>query len=251
MPKCGVIGNWKMNQSLEEIQTFFNDLKFTADGGTFGIVPQALHIQKCLELAKGSGLQIGSQNISEHDNGAFTGELSAQAVKEIGAGFTLVGHSERRSLYGETNQIVNEKVIKALSLGLTPVLCIGESLEQRESGQTFDIVLSQIKEGLKSVSIDNVDQLVLAYEPVWAIGTGKTASPEQAQEVHAKIRALLIEIYPSLGNEMSILYGGSVKPSNIKYLLSQKDINGGLVGGASLTAQSFSELCEAADFANK
>ena len=159
--------------------------------------------------------------------------------------FTLLGHSERRSLYGESDEFINKKVLKAIQKGLTPVLCIGETLSEREAGKTLDVVLGQVKAGLNGVELNNESELILAYEPVWAIGTGKTASPEQAEEVHAAIRELLIKLYGETGKDISILYGGSVKPNNVKDLLSQPNINGGLVGGASLKANDFSALCAA------
>jgi triosephosphate isomerase len=245
MPKNYMIGNWKMNQSLSEIETFFNEIKLENNQNNFWIAPQTIHISNCIRLANDAGVLIGSQNISDQENGAFTGELSSDSLMEVGGHFTLVGHSERRSLYGESDDFINQKVLKAIEKGLVPVLCCGESLEQRESGKTFDIVLSQLKAGLKNVELNNFAELIVAYEPVWAIGTGKTASPEQAQEVHAKIRSLLIELYGELGQDLSILYGGSVKPNNVKDLLAQTDINGGLVGGASIKADSFADLCAA------
>lgn len=245
MPKNYMIGNWKMNQSLSEINAFFNEIKLENNQNNFWIAPQSLHIATCIKQANEAGILIGSQNISDQDNGAFTGEISGDALMEIGAHFSLIGHSERRSLYGESDSFINSKVIKAIDKGIVPVVCCGETLEQRENAQTFTTVLSQLKAALKNVELNNFAELVIAYEPVWAIGTGKTASPQQAGEVHSKIRALLIELYGDLGNELTILYGGSVKPSNIKELMEQDDINGGLVGGASLKAESFNLLCAA------
>jgi triosephosphate isomerase len=244
MAKTYMIGNWKMNQSLEEVKSFFTSLKEqNLSQGNFWIAPQLIHITTSLEIA--GNIKIGSQNVSHQGNGAFTGETSAVSLKELGVHFSLVGHSERRALYGETDQSVNLKTKKILEVGLVPVVCIGETLEERESGKTLDVVLSQIKNGLQDIKLTSESQLILAYEPVWAIGTGKTASPEQAEEVHAAIRKLLNELYPSIGQEMSILYGGSVKPANVASLLSMPNINGGLVGGASIKADSFSDLCRA------
>ncbi len=243
--KTYIVGNWKMNQSLDELTGFFNTLKETSvPAGNFWIAPQLVHISKSLELTTGSQFKIGAQNSSQNDFGAFTGETSVESLKELGAHFSLVGHSERRSYYGESNEIVNVKTKKILEKGILPIVCIGETLEQREAGKTLDIVLTQVKEALAGISINSADDIILAYEPVWAIGTGKTASPEQAEEVHAAIRSTLKELYGDLGNDISILYGGSVKPANVTELLNQPNINGGLVGGASIKADSFAALCK-------
>ena len=240
-----MIGNWKMNQSLSQIRTFFSELKLQDNQNNFWIAPQTMHLSLAIELGSKTGALIGAQNCSDQNHGAFTGENACDSLMELGCHFTLVGHSERRSYYGETDEFTNKKVSKAIEKGLVPVLCVGESLEQREANKTKDIVLGQIKAGLKGIDLNNESELIVAYEPVWAIGTGKTASPEQAGEVHDSIRSLLVEIYGETGQDISILYGGSVKPSNVKDLLGQKNINGGLVGGASLEAVSFSELCAA------
>jgi triosephosphate isomerase len=245
MPKNYMIGNWKMNQTSEEITSFFSDLKLENNQNNFWIAPQTLHIDKCLALASTTGVLIGSQNCSDQDHGAFTGEVSTDTLMEMGAHFTLVGHSERRAYFQESDAFINSKVAKAIEKGLVPVLCVGETLEEREADKTFDIVLGQVKAGLDSIELNNEAELIVAYEPVWAIGTGKTASPEQAEEVHSKVRDLLVELYGETGKDISILYGGSVKPNNVKELLEKTNINGGLVGGASIKAESFSELCAA------
>lgn len=245
MPKNYMIGNWKMNKSLEEIKGFFGEVNLSNNQNNFWIAPQNIHVSTCIELAKDKGILIGSQNSSDQEFGAYTGESSTESLAELGAHFTLVGHSERRSYYGETDSFINSKIKKAIEKGLVPVFCIGETLEERESGKTFDIVLSQVKNGLIGVELNNESEIIVAYEPVWAIGTGKTATPEQAEEVHAKIRELLQELYGEMGQDISILYGGSVKPGNVKELLSMPNINGGLVGGASLKADSYEQLCSA------
>jgi triosephosphate isomerase len=246
MAKNYMIGNWKMNQGLNEIKDYFAGMKEQAlPAGNFWIAPQSLHIGKSLTEAEGSGFKIGAQNCSDQDFGAFTGEICTTSLKEIGAHFVILGHSERRAYYNETDTFINAKVKKAMENGLVPVLCCGETLEQREGNQTLDIVLSQIKAGLEGVKLTDASELIIAYEPVWAIGTGKTASPEQAEEVHAAIRNTLKELYGDLGNELSILYGGSVKPANVSDLLAQPNINGGLVGGASLKVADFTQLCKA------
>lgn len=198
-----------------------------------------------MDLGAKAGVLIGAQNSSENEFGAFTGETSVDSLSEMGVHFTLVGHSERRTLFGETDETINKKVLKASQTGILPILCIGETLEEREAGKTLDIVLGQLKAGLKDLKIQNESEVIIAYEPVWAIGTGKTASPEQAGEVHNAIREVLSEIYGDFGQDISILYGGSVKPNNVEDLLAQPNINGGLVGGASLKAESFNALCSA------
>lgn len=246
MAKNFMIGNWKMNQTQNEINSFFNEInKLDLPSGNFGIAPQLIHIPLALSLTKSSPIKIGAQNCSNENFGAFTGETSTESLKDLGAEFTLIGHSERRSYYNETDEFINNKVKKALSTNLTPVLCIGETLEERKANKTLDIVLGQIKAGLADISIKNADEIILAYEPVWAIGTGETATPDQAEEVHLAIRELLKELYGSIGNDISLLYGGSVKPENIVELLAKPNINGGLVGGASLKAESFYALCKA------
>jgi triosephosphate isomerase len=245
MAKNYMIGNWKMNQSLKDIEDFFSGLALTDNQNNFWIAPQTMHLTKALELGAKAGVLIGAQNCSDKDHGAYTGETSTDSLMELGCHFTLIGHSERRSYYGETDEFINSKVKKAIEKGLVPVLCVGETLEQREAKQTTDIVLGQIKAGLNRVELNNESELIVAYEPVWAIGTGKTATPEQAGEVHNEIRNLLTELYGETGKDISILYGGSVKPNNVKDLLAQTNINGGLVGGASLKAESYRELCDA------
>lgn len=245
MAKNYMIGNWKMNQTLTQIEEFFGGLDLANNQNNFWIAPQTMHLPKALELGAKAGVLIGAQNCSDQDHGAFTGENSTDSLIELGCHFTLVGHSERRSYYGETDEFINKKVAKAIEKGLVPVLCIGETLEEREADKTSDVVLGQVKAGLKDIKLNNESELIVAYEPVWAIGTGKTATPEQAGEVHNEIRSLLTELYGETGKDISILYGGSVKPNNVKDLLAQENINGGLVGGASLKFESYRELCDA------
>lgn len=245
MPKNYIIGNWKMNQSLLEIKDFFETIQSShLEKGNFWVAPQSIHIDNCLTLAKNTPILIGAQNCSNQNSGAFTGEISCMAIKEIGAHFVIIGHSERRTYYAETDKLVNEKVLKSLENKLVPVICIGETLLQRELNKTLEVVLGQLTQGLEGVKLTCEDELIIAYEPVWAIGTGKTASSKQAEEVHFSIRSKLIELYPNFGEKISILYGGSVKPSNIDELLSMPNINGALVGGASLKASDFSILCK-------
>lgn len=234
-----------MNQTMSDLDSFFSEMtSANLDNGNFWIAPQAIHIAKALELSS-STFKIGAQTCSEHDFGAYTGEVSATSLKDMGAHFVILGHSERRAIFGENDTAINAKVKKVLASKLIPILCVGESLQERENGKTLDVVLGQLKEALRDVRLTVATDLLIAYEPVWAIGTGKTATPEQAEEVHAAIRSLLTELYSEIGKDISILYGGSVKPENVKDLLAMPNINGGLVGGASLKAQDYSKLCQA------
>lgn len=236
-----IVGNWKMNQNLSEIKSFFTEINAIPPkaGVHAWIAPQTMHLQHCLKTAS-VFLKIGSQNSSEHINGAFTGESSPTALKELGAYFTLVGHSERRSIYGETNETVAAKTKTALENDLIAIVCVGETLKQREANQTLQVVESQIA-FLKEQGFS--EKILVAYEPVWAIGTGLTASPEQAEEVHAFIRKTLADMWTEeQAAQTPLLYGGSVKPENVNELLAQSNINGALVGGASLIASKFKQL---------
>ena len=247
-----IVGNWKMNQSLQKIADFFSTLqsmeteKLNCEAW---IAPQAMHLTSVLEQAKDLGknwnLQVGGQNIAPQDSGAFTGENSPAALKDLGASFTLVGHSERRTLYLESGEELREKMIKALQHDLKAIFCVGETLAERESGQTIQVVAKQLQEGLTSLPREKLNNVIVAYEPVWAIGTGKVASPQDAQQVHQDIRKQLSALAIA-ADKTVILYGGSVKPENIEDLLSCPDIDGALVGGASLSAESFAQLCHKA-----
>jgi triosephosphate isomerase len=247
MRKIHMVGNWKMNQTKGQIDQFFQDFNGPKEstGHCAWIAPQALHLHYMIERY-GDKLSYGAQNCSEQDFGAFTGENATESIKDMGAIFTLVGHSERRSLYGEDNQLLNKKVHQAIKSGLQVIYCVGETLEERESGQMEEVLRQQIIEGLKDISESLSSSLIIAYEPVWAIGTGKTATPDQAQEAHAFIRDLISTQLGLPGEKTPILYGGSVKPANATELLGQKDIDGGLVGGASLKGDSFAQLCQIA-----
>jgi triosephosphate isomerase len=188
-------------------------------------------------------MELGAQNVYWEEKGAFTGEVSPVMLKEIGVKYVVIGHSERRTYFHETNETVNKKVRSALKAGLLPIMCVGERLEEREAGKTFDVIRDHVTVGLKGISKEDILKIVIAYEPVWAIGTGKTATPDQAQEAHLYIRGLLKEIYnESVAQSVRIQYGGSVKPENIKELISQKDIDGALVGGASLKVEQFAPI---------
>lgn len=247
MPKTYIVGNWKMNQNIHQLNEFFSEMeKADLPTGNFWIAPQAIHIHPAVKKTNDVDMKIGAQNCCDRNSGAFTGEISPESLKDIEAHFVILGHSERRAIYKENDELINGKVQLALDNKLVPILCVGESLSQREAGKTLDVVLTQVEKGLKDIKIASADELIVAYEPVWAIGTGKTATPEQAEEIHAQIREKLCKIYPDFGAELSILYGGSVKPSNVKDLLAQPNVNGGLVGGASLEAEDYIQLCKAA-----
>ena len=242
MRKVHIVGNWKMNQNLEEINSFssaiqdMNDLSCEA-----WIAPQAIHIS--LLKMKASTIKVGAQNCSNHDSGAFTGEISPKSLKDLGAHFVIVGHSERRAIFNEGDTLLNEKVLKALESNLKVILCVGETLEERESGEFKSTLKNQLLSGLKNISESKKADILIAYEPVWAIGTGKVASPTQAQEVHKFLREELESITALDAQKTPILYGGSVKPENIQGLLQNADIDGALVGGASLKPDSFKDLC--------
>lgn len=243
-----IVGNWKMNQTLKEISDFFiemSKMKMELKCKAW-IAPQALHIPILKEIAFTTGsIQIGAQNCCEHDSGAFTGEISPLALADIGAEFVIIGHSERRTIYKEDNELLNKKVLAALKHGLKVIYCVGETLSEREADLTFNVLEKQITEGLKNIPSDKAHLLLIAYEPVWAIGTGKVATAEQAEEAHAFIRSKLA----MNADSTVILYGGSVKPDNIDSLLAKENIDGALVGGASLKASDFKQLCTSASVA--
>jgi triosephosphate isomerase len=240
-----VVGNWKMNQNKAEIFDFIQGLKGLAPFNCESwIAPQSLHINLLKDYTSMHGIKVGAQNCSEQLKGAFTGEISPAALSDLGADFVILGHSERRTLYGETNQLINQKIQSALSQNLVVIFCVGESLEQREAGETFKVLSQQLQEGLKG--LEPSEDLLIAYEPVWAIGTGKTASPEQANEAHAHLRQELENIWAGFADKTAILYGGSVKPANFQELLACEHIDGGLVGGASLNAADYASLCQIA-----
>ena len=231
MPKTIIAANWKMHKTIQEAEEFLtalNNAEKKADRKVLNFPSATL-----LTVFKGKNVNYGAQNMHWEEEGAFTGELSPLMVKDAGGSYILIGHSERRQLFGETDEEVNKKLISALKHGLKPVFCIGETLDQREDGKTAEVINTQIEQGLANIS--DLSEIIIAYEPVWAIGTGKTATPEQAQEVHAQIREKTTP-------ETSILYGGSVKPANISELMSQKDINGALIGGAALEIDSFVKI---------
>ena len=248
MRKPFIAGNWKLNNTEAEAKALVAELiplVKNADNVEIGVAPTALSISAAVQAVKGSNILVGGQNLYWEKSGAFTGEVSGDMLKSAGCSFVIIGHSERRQFFGETNETVNKKIKAAYEAGLTPIVCVGEMLADREANKTFAVVKDHIFGALQSLSPTAYDlsKLVIAYEPVWAIGTGKTASKEQAQEVHAYIRGLLNELFGKvIADQIRIQYGGSVKPDNVKELMAQPDIDGALVGGASLKADSFAGI---------
>lgn len=255
MRKVIVAGNWKMNKTTKEAAQFFNELKpLVADVKNAGIVIGApfTALETATRETAGSNIKIAAENMNAKESGAYTGEVSPLMLKDLGVEYVILGHSERREYYHETDEIINEKVKSALAHDLKPILCFGETLEEREAGTTNDVVKTQLTGGLKDVTATEMANVVLAYEPVWAIGTGKTATPEQAQEVHAFIRGLLTDLYgKEVAENVTVQYGGSMNDANAADLIAQTDIDGGLVGGASLIPEKFAVIIKAGDAAAK
>jgi triosephosphate isomerase len=244
-----VIGNWKMHGSLASVDQLIAGLKDTlgdAEQPAMALCPSYVFIARVAEQLQGSAISCGAQNLSDQAQGAFTGEVSGSMLSELGCSYVLVGHSERRGLYGETDALVAGKFIAALAAKLTPVLCVGESLEQRQQQQTLSVIERQVLAVIERAGVQALATAVIAYEPIWAIGTGQTATSAQAQAVHAHIRAVVAAQGASIADRLQILYGGSVKADNAVELFSQADIDGALVGGASLQAADFSAICQAA-----
>ena len=241
-----IAGNWKMNTTLPEALELVTELKRLVSrfrSVDIAVIPPALFVEPVHRRLEDSNVAVGVQNILQSGFGAFTGELSADMLKSVGATYCLAGHSERRQFYGDTNEIVNGKIKAILNAGILPIFCIGETLAQRESGQTFHVLGEQMRAGLEDISTEQLSTMVLAYEPVWAIGTGRTASPEQVGEVHSWLRNWMVENYDAdTANAVRIQYGGSVKAENASELMSVPNVDGALVGGASLKAQSFAEI---------
>lgn len=243
-----VAGNWKMNLSLAEardliagIRNGLTALGQTAEAVETAVCPPTIYLFPLAQALEGSGIRLGAQDLYYEPKGAFTGEVSAAMVAETGARYAILGHSERRHVIGhlEDDQMVHRKVRAALGAGLTPILCVGETLAEREAGQTLDVLTFQLTAALVGVALESPERLVIAYEPVWAIGTGRNATPQQAQEAHAHLRGRLRELAGTVADAIRILYGGSVKPDNAGSLMSQPDVDGGLIGGASLKTDSF------------
>lgn len=248
MRKTIIAGNWKMNKTVSETKEFFNGLLPMVKGLNTNVIIGVPYTSLLVasEMTKGTIVKIAAENMNPNISGAYTGEISPLMLKDIDVEYVILGHSERREYYKECDKFINSKVKSAIDNGLHPILCIGEKLEERENGLTNSIVKTQLLQGLEGVCEKGIKKVIIAYEPVWAIGTGKTATPEMAEEVHAYIRELLTEKYnKEIAEEISILYGGSMKPENVVALLEQKDIDGGLIGGASLEPSSFAKLIEA------
>lgn len=249
MRKNIVAGNWKMNKNFADAEALMLQLleykKNNSTNCDVYIAPPALYLTTAKQVFKNAEIGVFAQDVSEYQSGAYTGEISVDMIDSIGIDGSLVSHSERRQYHGETDSHANRKVKALLDAGLTPIYCNGETLEQRKAGQHFEVVKNQTEVALFTLSADEIKKVVIAYEPVWAIGTGETATPEQAQEIHAHIRSLIASKYgQDVADEISILYGGSVKPDNAKEIFSQPDIDGGLIGGAALKIEDFSKIIE-------
>jgi triosephosphate isomerase len=250
MRKIIIAGNWKMNKDIHETAVLINDLK-----GRLKEFKNEIEVVLCppftslviaKSLMKDTQLKLGAQNMSQHDDGAYTGEISAKMLKTIGCEYVILGHSERRQYFKESNELINEKVKAALKSGLIPIICVGETLEERESNITDKVITVQIKGVLRELSSSEIEKIIIAYEPVWAIGTGKNATTEQANQVHKLIRKLVSQLYSwAVADKLVIQYGGSVNATNALELLSQSDIDGALVGGASLKADAFMAIIQA------
>jgi len=249
-----IAGNWKMNRTSSDSADLVKDI-VSAIGRINGVdvvvCPPFTSLETVGKAIEGSNVRLGAQNMHPERSGAYTGEVSAEMLRSLFTSYVILGHSERRTYFGDTDAFVNQKVIAALKSELKPILCVGETLAERESGSTLKVVQTQLEAGLEGVNKDQATSIVIAYEPVWAIGTGKVATSEQAQAVHAFIRDLLGKLFgSSLAGKIRILYGGSMKPANAPELLAQPDIDGGLIGGAALEARSFVQLVEAAQASN-
>lgn len=240
-----IAGNWKMNKTISDAREMVSSLLQMIDSNEAEVVlaPPFTALGAVNDIIRGTKVKLGAQNVFWEESGAYTGEISPRMLVDIGCSYVIIGHSERREYFGETNTSVNKKIVASLKNGLSPILCVGEKIEEREKGKTFDVLEDELGEGLKGLTPEQISKLVIAYEPIWAIGTGKTAKPEEANESHLFIRGWLKD---SSGTESSknirIIYGGSVTPDNIDGLMAQKDIDGALVGGASLKVEGFARI---------
>jgi triosephosphate isomerase (TIM) len=243
-----IVGNWKMNTVRQEAIELARRLSglIRSSGVDVVIAPPYTSLEAVYEVVRSTDIHLGAQDVFWENSGAFTGEISPYMLIDAGCRWVIIGHSERRGILGETDDMVRKKVRASLGSGLIPIVCVGETLEERERGKTMKVVESQIENGLKDLSLDNPDKIAIAYEPVWAIGTGKNATPEEAEEVHGFIRGILKGTFGEVADGIRVLYGGSVTPANIKELLSPPDIDGALVGGASLKADSFTKIVQLA-----
>ncbi|MFP4016169.1 MAG: triose-phosphate isomerase [Halanaerobiales bacterium] len=245
MRKPFIAGNWKMNKTVSEARELVAELKDKVAGITdveIAVCPPAVNLAPVYDIVADSNIKLGAQNMYWATSGAYTGELAGPMIKEVGAEFVILGHSERRQYFNETDEDVNRKAIAAFNFGLKPIICVGETLEEREADQTIDKVKGQIKADLEGFTSGQVEETVIAYEPIWAIGTGKTATAEDANSVIKTIRDIVREDFPEAADKMRIQYGGSVKPENVEELMAQPEIDGALVGGASLDAESFAKI---------
>ncbi|HOJ63980.1 MAG TPA: triose-phosphate isomerase [Spirochaetota bacterium] len=247
MRKYLIAGNWKMNLTPSEAKKYTKQLvdsiKNVPDDVMVMITPSFVSLPLVAEVLKGSIIKLGAQNVNDNEKGAFTGEVSADMLLDIGVEYVIIGHSERRHIYKESNELINKKILFALKKGLKPVFCIGELIEEREAGKTNEVLKTQIVEGLKNVSKEDMKNVIIAYEPVWAIGTGKVATPEIAEDAHKFCRNLIKDLYDnSVSENIIIQYGGSVIDTNVDGLMKQPDIDGALVGGASLKLESFTRI---------
>ena len=244
MRKPIIAGNWKMNKTIAESLAFVNDVKDKVKNKNVDVLICApfIALKDLVEATKGTNIKIGAQNMHFEESGAYTGEVSAAMLNEIGVDYVIIGHSERRQYFNETNEAVNKKVLKALKEGLLPIVCCGETLEQREAGETKDHCKEQIQKALENVPVSDLEKIVIAYEPIWAIGTGKTATSEDANDVISYIRNVVRGLYGDLADNVRIQYGGSVKPSNVSEIMAKSDIDGALVGGASLAPDDYVKL---------
>lgn len=248
MRKPIIAGNWKMNNTIAATKALVTELIPLVKDAKADVVicTPYTDLATAVELTKGTNIHVGAENVHWAEKGAFTGEISADMLKELGVEYVIIGHSERRQYFGETDATVNARVKAALAKGLKPIICVGELLEEREAGKTDEVVIRQTTEAFKDVDKSELENIVVAYEPVWAIGTGKTATADQAEDMHAHIRAVIAEKYgKEVADNTSILYGGSCKPSNAAELFAKPDVDGGLIGGAALDAASFMGIVNA------
>ena len=252
MRKPIIGGNWKMNlgvpsEAVEMLNNLRSMVKKIEQVDIF-VAPPFTVLESVINVSKKSNIKVAAQNMYFKENGAFTGEISPHFLKKMGVEYVILGHSERRNIFNETDELINKKLKKALSMDLIPIVCIGEHLHQREEGKTKEIIAYQMENTFKNISKEEIVKTIIAYEPIWAIGTGKTATPEQAEEIHSYIRSLVVARFDEeVGNKIRIQYGGSIKPSNAEAIFSKESIDGGLVGGASLEATSFYEIIRAAE----
>ena len=245
MRKPLIAGNWKMNTTKTEANTISKSIVENNKNDSaveLVIIPPFTYLETVYKNINQTAIKLGAQNVNQNTNGAYTGEISITMLNDMNCDYVVIGHSERRQYFNESNEETNQKVLLALNHNITPILCVGESLEERETNKTLSIIENQLKVGLQHIEINS--EIVIAYEPIWAIGTGKVATPEQAQEVHAYIRQFLANLDQSFAEKTRILYGGSVKPENISNLITKNDIDGALVGGASLDATSFLDIAK-------